>query len=83
MSTVALMDAPPSVPLLITFAELDLLQMQVQAAELFARLVTEHGCSPQLRVIRGHNHLTQTHAVNTGDQSLSAPLLEFLRACRA
>jgi acetyl esterase len=83
MSTVALMDTPPSAPMLITFAELDLLQMQVQAAELFVRLVTEYGCKPQLRVIRGHSHLTQTYAVNTGDESLSAPLLQFLRAGRA
>jgi acetyl esterase len=79
MSTVALIDAPPSAPLLITFAELDLLQMQVQAAELFAKLVTDHNAKPQLRVIRGHNHLTQVYSVNTGDESLSAPLLEFLR----
>src|ERR1700685_2989591 len=79
MSTVALIDAPPSAPLLITFAELDLLQMQVQAAELFAKLVTEHNAKPQLRVIRGHNHLTQVYSVNTGDESLSAPVLEFLR----
>jgi acetyl esterase len=83
MSTIALIDAPPSAPLLITFAELDLLQMQVQACELFARLVTEHGCKPQLRVIRGHNHLTQVYAVNTGDESLSAPLSEFLSICVA
>jgi len=36
--TIELIDAPPFAPLLITFAELDLLQMQVQAGELFARL---------------------------------------------
>ncbi len=83
MSTIALIDAPPSAPLLITYAELDLLQMQVQACELFARLVTDHGFHPQLRVIRGHNHITQTYAVNTGDESLTAPVLEFLRACQA
>jgi acetyl esterase len=83
MSTIALIDASPSAPLLITYAELDLLQMQVQACELFARLVTDHGLKPQLRVIRGHNHITQTYAVNTGDESLGAPVLEFLRACRA
>ena len=83
MSTVALIDAPPTAPLLITFAELDLLQMQVQAAELFAKLVTVHAASPQLRVIRGHNHLTQVYSVNTGDESLSAPMLEFIRECTA
>jgi acetyl esterase len=79
MSTVELIDAPPAAPLLITYAELDLLGMQVQAGELFARLVTRHGYSPELRVIRGHNHLTQVYAVNTGDESLTAPLLEFLQ----
>ncbi len=81
MSTIELIDAPPVAPLLITFAELDMLQMQVQAGELFSRLVTKHGFKPQLRVIRGHNHLTQGFAVNTGDDSLSAPILDFLRSC--
>ena len=79
MSTIDLIDAPAT-PLLITYAELDLLQMQVQAGELFARLVTQHGFEPQLQVIRGHNHLTQTYAVNTGDETLSAPLLSFMGA---
>jgi acetyl esterase len=82
MSTIDLIDAP-SFPLLMTFAELDLLQMQVQAGELFARLVTTHGFDPRLRVVRGHNHLTQVYAINTGDESLSAPILEFLHECGA
>ncbi len=77
MCTVDLIDVAP-LPLLITFAELDLLQMQVQAGELFARLVTQHGFSPDLQVIPGHNHLTQVYAVNTGDESLSGPVLSFL-----
>ncbi len=78
MSTVELIDAPPAAPILITYAELDMPQMQVQAGELFARLVVEHGYQPQLAVIRGHNHLTQLYAVNTGDETLSAPVLKFL-----
>jgi acetyl esterase len=81
MSTIDLIDAATVAPMLITFAELDLLQMQVQAGELFSKLVTKHGFKPQLRVIRGHNHLTQGFAVNTGDESLSAPILDFLRSC--
>jgi acetyl esterase len=80
MSTVELIDAPPAAPLLITYAEMDLIGMQVQAGELFARLVTRHGYRPQLRVIPGHNHLTQVYAVNTGDESLSGPLLGFLQS---
>jgi acetyl esterase len=78
MSIVERIDAPP-LPLLISFAELDLLQMQVQAGELFARLVTRHGFSPDLQVIRGHNHLTQMFSLNTGDESLGAPVLRFLQ----
>jgi len=78
MSTVELIDVPQSAPLLITYAELDLLQMQVQAGELFARLVVEHGYQPQMAVIPGHNHLTQVYAVNTGDEALASPVLRFL-----
>lgn len=80
MTIVDQIDAEP-MPLLITYAELDLLQMQVQAGELFGRLVTRHGFSPDLRVIRGHNHLTQVFSLNTGDESLSAPVLQFLHGC--
>jgi acetyl esterase len=78
MSTVELVDAPPAAPILITYAELDMPQMQMQAGELFARLVVEHGYQPQLAVIRGHNHLTQLFAINTGDETLTAPVLKFL-----
>ena len=78
MSTVELIDAPPRIPLLITYAELDMPQMQVQAGELFARLVVDHGYQPKLTVIRGHNHLSQLYAVNTGDETLTAPVSTFL-----
>jgi len=79
MSVVNQIDAPP-LPLLITYAELDPIQMQVQAGELFARLVVSHGFAPDLHVVRGHNHLSQVFSFNTGDESLSAPVLNFL-AC--
>jgi acetyl esterase len=77
-SLVEHVDAQPF-PLLMTYAELDLLPMQVQAGELFARLVVKHGFTPQLRVIPAHNHLSQIFSVNTGDTSLSAPVLQFMR----
>jgi acetyl esterase/lipase len=66
-------------PVLITFAEMDLLQMQVQACELFARLVGEHGHAPALKMIRRHNHFSQVLGVNTGDRALADPVLAFLR----
>jgi acetyl esterase len=78
MSTVRLIDAEP-VPLLITYAELDPPQMQVQAGELFATLVKRHGFDPELQVVRGHNHLTQVYSINTGDESLSHLICQFVR----
>jgi acetyl esterase/lipase len=78
MSIVRNIDAAP-VATLITYAELDPPQMQVQAGELFAALVTRHGFTPELCVVRGHNHLTQVYAINTGDESLAAPICDFLR----
>jgi triacylglycerol lipase len=78
-SIAQLIDALPF-PLLLSYAELDLPQMQLQAGELFARLVNQHGFAPELAVIPGHNHLSQFFSINTGDESLSAPVLRFLRA---
>jgi acetyl esterase/lipase len=72
-------DAVPF-PLLISMAELDLLQMQVQAGELFARLVSRHGFAPQLQCLRDHNHFSQGDSVGTTDTSVSGPVLNFVRA---
>jgi triacylglycerol lipase len=80
MSTVDLIDAPP-VPLLISYAELDPIQMQVQAGELFARLVNRHGFAPEIQVVRGHNHLTQVYSINTADNALAGSMLDFIRNC--
>ncbi|MDN3219645.1 alpha/beta hydrolase [Pseudomonas nunensis] len=78
MSTVELIDAK-SFPLVISYAELDPIQMQVQAGELFARLVTRHGFTPAIEVVRGHNHLTQIYSINSEDEALAASLLAFVK----
>jgi triacylglycerol lipase len=78
MSTVELVDAAPF-PLAITYAELDPVQMQAQAGELFARLVTRHCFNPRVHVIANHNHLSQVYAINSGDDALAGPLLAFVR----
>jgi triacylglycerol lipase len=78
MSTVELVDADPF-PLAISYAELDPVQMQAQAGELFARLVTRHGFMPRIAMIRNHNHLSQVVSINSGDEALAGPLLAFVR----
>lgn len=77
-STVDHVSASPF-PLLIGFTEQDLLQMQVQAGELFARLVSRHGFRPDLLHIPRHNHFSQGYSIGTEDTSVSAPLLQFLQ----
>ncbi len=44
------------------------------------RLVVDHLYRPQLALIHGRNHLTQLYAVNTGDESLTAPVSRFLES---
>jgi acetyl esterase len=80
-SIVEQVDADP-LPLLISIAERDLLQMQVQAGELFARLVTQHGFQPELHMIREHNHFSGGFSIGTADDSVSGPLAQFVRRCR-
>lgn len=81
MSTVDLVDVAPF-PVLMSYAELDPPQMQVQAGELFARLVSRHGFRPALRVIRGHDHLSQLYSIGTGDDSLAGVLRAWLARLR-
>jgi acetyl esterase/lipase len=76
-STVDHVTAPP-LPLLISYAELDPPQMQVQAGELFARLVSRHGFAPDLLVLAQHNHFSQGFSFGTSDTTVSDALLGFL-----
>jgi acetyl esterase len=70
-------------PLWIGYAERDLLQMQVAAGELFARLTSRHGFTPELRVLREHNHFSSGYSIGTEDTSVSAALVSFMRTCIA
>ncbi len=75
-SVVRQIDAPP-LPVLIAAAERDLLQMQVQAANLFTTLVREHRYQPELHWWRHHNHFSPGMSLGTADRTVSAPLEAF------
>lgn len=68
-------------PLWISYAERDLVQMQVQAGELFARLVSRHGFDPELHVLSGHDHFSGGASLGTDDTSVSRELVAFVRRC--
>jgi acetyl esterase len=67
--------------LLIAAAERDLRQMQVQAGELFARLVKQHGFSPELHWWAGHDHFTPGASLGSADTTVGEPLAAFVRRC--
>ncbi|MFC3683191.1 alpha/beta hydrolase [Hydrogenophaga luteola] len=79
-SIVDQVDAAP-LPLLIAAAERDLRQMQVQAGDLFARLVTKHGFSPELHWWAGHDHFTPGASLGSDDTTVDEPLAAFVRRC--
>lgn len=79
-SIVEHVDAQPF-PLWIGFSEQDLLQMQVQAGELFSRLVCHHGFAPELQLLRDHNHFSAGYSIGTEDTTLSGMLSNFIRSC--
>jgi triacylglycerol lipase len=79
MSTLRNIDAPET-PILITYAELDPVQMQVQAGALFVALCNRAGRCPEIGVIRKHSHISQSYSINTGDMSLAGPILDFVKA---
>lgn len=66
-------------PLLVTDAELDPANLQSQADELVqARAAAGH---PVQRLhVPGHSHLSEAYAIGTADDSVSGPVLKFIRA---
>lgn len=75
-SVVRQIDVPPF-PLLIAAAERDLLQMQVQAAHLFATLTLQHGYQPELHWWQHHNHFSPGMSLGSVDTTVARALVAF------
>ncbi len=67
------------IPLLVTDAELDPENFQNQAAQL-AEARGARGRPVARLHVRGHSHLSEAYAIGTADESVSGPVLEFIRA---
>ncbi|HEY1722005.1 MAG TPA: alpha/beta hydrolase [Magnetospirillaceae bacterium] len=67
-------------PIFLSYADLDPAQMQMEAGELFAALCRHDHVCPVLNRVTGHDHISQIASINTGDETLSAPVLAFIRA---
>jgi acetyl esterase len=72
------LSAPP-IRTMVVYAELDMLGMQIEAGALFAALCRRDRQCPELLWLRDHDHLSEVFAINTSDESLAKPVLEFVR----
>lgn len=66
-------------PLFVTYAELDPDMFQSDAQRLIEARAQSGRPVRSLR-LAGHSHLSETYAVGTADESLSAPVLDFIRS---
>jgi triacylglycerol lipase len=66
-------------PLLVTDAELDPPNFQEQADELAAARARA-GHPVQRLHVPGHSHLSEAYAIGTADESVTGPVLKFIRA---
>lgn len=67
------------VPLFVIHAELDPEMMVVEAQKLNAAL-TQAGRSHQFLAAAKHGHMSESYAINTADESVSGPVLAFIKA---
>ena len=70
--------AKSPVPLFVTYGELDPDSFVADAQALIRARSLTGAPLKQLRLM-GHSHISETYAVGSGDTSLSAPVLQFIR----
>ncbi len=78
-ATLRHLDAP-KLPVLIVSAELDPVPMQAQGAMLFQALCNRDKACPGYIVLRDHSHMSEVYAINTPDEALAKPVLDFVLA---
>ena len=64
------------VPLMVAYGEIDP-PMFIEQAKLLNEALCAQGRCPRLVYLPGHSHMSEVYAINTGDRSLSGPLLQF------
>ena len=66
------------IPLMFVVTEYDPEPFERQAARVLERWTERHGAWPAFLRLMGHNHLTSTFHLNTGDDYLGVQMLRFM-----
>ena len=56
-----------------------MLTMQVEAGAMYTALCRRDGRCPELLWLRDHDHMSEVFAINTADESLARPVLDFIK----
>ncbi|HEY4215296.1 MAG TPA: nuclear transport factor 2 family protein [Steroidobacteraceae bacterium] len=67
-----------STPLFVSYAELDPENFQADSIKLIQGRAADNHPVPSIR-LPAHSHISETYAVGSGDESLSGPVLSFVR----
>ncbi|WP_051332199.1 alpha/beta hydrolase [Cucumibacter marinus] len=66
------------IPALLAYAEYDMESIHAQNRAMIDALTDRDGRLPPVYTALGHNHISITAAINTGDEGLSGTILEFI-----
>lgn len=82
MSAIANIDGR-KIPLFVVIAELDMPSIVYQNHALINALYKRDKALPFIKVLIGHNHISETTHFNTKDESAGPDILEFMKFCGA
>ena len=71
------------IPVFLVIAELDMSSIVYQNHALINALYKRDKALPFMKVLIGHNHISETTHFNTKDESAGPDILEFMRVCGA
>ena len=67
------------IPVFVVFAELDMPHYHYQSNELINALYKRDKAMPAIKLLIGHNHISETMHINTKDESVGPDILEFIK----
>ncbi|MAI12286.1 MAG: hypothetical protein CBD27_11780 [Rhodospirillaceae bacterium TMED167] len=68
-------------PVFICIAEFDPSQFQQSGISLMNELASVHRNTPRLKMLLGHNHISQVMHIDTDDETFGAEAVDFIRTC--
>ena len=66
------------IPVLLTVAEYDPPHIDKGVVQMIYELTMKHGVTPRFRQLTGHNHISGSLSIGTGDMMLAGEILDFI-----